>query len=348
MQFTRLPMPTVAESVAAWERAGNVEAPLRITSCWAQRLPALPTGVRNLVITCVRLPSTGDLSALVRLRTLACLDCVILRTIGPLPAALEVLRIGNCGVFGDNDDGSHFAALLPAGLMDLRFDNCIRLAQFPTLPATLINFACFACPLVTRLPPLPATLLELHVIECAALAYLPTLPASLLTLSCVTCPLVTRLPRLPATLQELCANACATLAHLPLLPAGLLQLLCIDCPLLSQLPRLPPALTYIQLNRCPLITLLPPLPSTLTSLDCQDCNVACLPALPPRLRYLSYSVLPLALPPALLRLPDVRPRCLQSIQSLQPLEWKRRLAAQHAADRFAAAQHLPTAALLFL
>jgi hypothetical protein len=252
-----------------------------------------------------------------------------------------LLRIKSCKVF--------VLPPLPASVRSVHI-SCVHLSDMGDLSGlhALEMLQLVDCAILRSVGPLPAGLKLLSLRNCGEFAsrgggggILPELPEGLQDFRLYDCAGITQLPRLPSSLSALTCWNCPLLQELGPLPEGLHSMLLRDCALIRQLSRLPPAFTYIQLNRCPLITHLPPLPSTLIGLHCQDCNVACLPALPPRLRYLSYSVLPPTLP----RLPDVRPRCLECIK---PLEWKRRLAAQHAADRFAAAPHLPTAALLFL
>ena len=196
------------------------------------------------------------------------------------------------------------------------------------------------------LPPLPAGLRVLYCYNCTALTTLGELPVTLTRLICNHCPALVALPRLPAKLKYLECSNCSALIALPSLPAGVLVLYCYDNTALVASPRLPGTLTALHCHGCTALRMLPPLPAAVRSLDCTKCtSLVVLPNLD-TLQYLGHEAcsapLPHACPPELQQL-----EFLHSEGGVQ-VEWRRRVAAQHAADRRHAAAHLPPLALLYV
>ena len=232
-----------------------------------------------------------------------------------------VLKITGCKVFA--------LPPLPASVRSVHI-SCVHLSSTGDL-SELPNLRCLEledCSILSSVGMLPEGLQRLILINCGEFADRRG-----------DCP---EFPPLPAGLEYFSLYRCAGVTLLPQLPARLSELTCWNCPSLLHLPRLPLDMRRLKCGGCPLVTYLPPLPQTLLELYVYESCVICLPTLPPSLRYLIHTVQPPAQP----RLPDVRPRFLQSIRAS---EWKARLHAQHTADRAVAARrHLPVAALLFL
>ena len=206
-------MPTVAESIAAWEADEDLAAMLIISDANAVTLPPLPATLRRL--TCRDCSGLLSLPALLSsLKRLSCQGCPGLVSLPTLPAALTRL---SCGYW----PWLTCLPTLPAGLTQLYCCSCPGLTCMPALPAALTALDCIDCPGLASLSTLPAALTRLYLRSCLGLTCLPALPTTLTHLSCRNCPRLTCLPALPAGLTHLDCSSCPGLTSLPALPAGL-------------------------------------------------------------------------------------------------------------------------------
>ena len=150
---------------------------------------------------------TSDISTLVRLPRLNCIDCLVLTII---PDILINLAYLNCK--------DSLLTSIPSTLINLTYLDCRNSHLLTNIPSTFINLTyldCSRCPILTSIP---NTFVNLRHLNCNNCPLLPNIPNTLVNLTCLNCNSCCLLTCIPNTLVKLkilnCCN-CHMLINTP-------------------------------------------------------------------------------------------------------------------------------------